>query len=104
MVLGKYNLNIEEQAELYELITNVLDALRLDQRHKVSLSEYGFAPCHIREEMRRRGWKDNDFETNGWEGDTWYYFSHPDYKYTVVMFYCGYTFSIEMYRGDIDDE
>jgi len=51
----------------------------------------------------QNGWCDDDFETNGWEDDTWYYFSHEDYEYQVVIYYCGYTFSIEMYRSDIDD-
>ena len=103
MIRGKYKLSPEEQAEVSVLIKNVLDALSLDQRHTASLTEYDIAPCHVRETMRMFGWSDDDFETNGWEGDTWYYFSHDDYEYQMVMFYCGYTFSVEMYRSDIDD-
>lgn len=103
MIRGKYKLSPEERVEVLVLIKNVLDALALDQRRIASLTEYDIAPCHIREAMRELGWRDDNFETNGWEGDTWYYFSHEDYDYGVNMFYCGYTFSIEMYRSDIDD-
>ena len=103
MIRGKYKLNPEEQAEVVALIKNILDALALDQRHTASLTEFDIAPCHIREVMHELGWRDDDFEINGWEGDTWYYFSREDYEYGVTMYYCGYTFSVEMYRSDIDD-
>ena len=40
---------------------------------------------------------------NGWQNDTWYWFSHPDYDFRLVFYYEGYTFEMKLYREDIDD-
>lgn len=103
MIRGKYRLSPTEKEEAEKIVRAALSALAKDQRKRVSLTEFDIAPCHVRDAMRKFNWEQDDFETNGWEGDTWYYFSHEDYEYQAVMFYCGYTFSIEMYRSDIDD-
>lgn len=103
MIRGKYKLATDETEQVLAIVKGALTTLAAIKEKAVSLTEFDIAPCHIREAMRALGWDDNDFETNGWEGDTWYYFSHEDYEYQVAMYYCGYTFSIEMYRSDIDD-
>lgn len=103
MIRGKYGLTAEEKEQVLAIVKGALATLAAIKHKAVSLTEFDIAPCHIRETMRELGWCDDNFETNGWEGDTWYYFSHEDYNYGVNMFYCGYTFSIEMYRSDIDD-
>lgn len=103
MIRGKYRLSSEEKEQVLVIVKEALTTLAAIKYKAVSLTEFDIAPCHIREAMRELGWCDDDFETNGWEGDTWYYFSHKDYEYQVVIYYCGYTFSIEMRRSDIDD-
>lgn len=103
MIRGKYRLATDENEQVLAIVKGALTTLAAIKTKAVSLTEFDIAPCHIREAMRELGWSDDDFETNGWEGDTWYYFSHDDYEYQMVMFYCGYTFSVEMYRSDIDD-
>ena len=103
MIRGKYTLAANENEQVLAIVKGALTTLAAVKSKAVSLTEFDIAPCHIREAMRELGWHDDDFETNGWEGDTWYYFSHEDYEYQAVMYYCGYTFSVEMYRIDIDD-
>ena len=103
MIRGKYNLELPEFETVLTIVQNTLDALANDQRAIVDLTSHDIAPCHIREALRFLGWEDDDYDRNGWEGDTWYYFDKEDSDYRIIMFYCGYTFSIEMYRSDIDD-
>lgn len=39
--------------------------------------------------------RDDDWDTNGWEQDTWYYFSKKGSK-KLSMYYCGYTGEISL--------
>ena len=103
MIRGKYRLAAEEKEQALAIVKGALVTLAAIKDKAVSLTEFDIAPCHICDMMDELGWSEASFDTNGWEGDTWYYFSHEDYEYQAVMHYCGYTFSIEMYRSDIDD-
>lgn len=103
MIRGKYRLAAEEKEQALAIVKGALATLAAIKNKAVSLTEFDISPCHICDMMDELGWSEASFDTNGWEGDTWYYFSHEDYEYQVAMFYCGYTFSVEMYRSDIDD-
>ena len=47
--------------------------------------------------------EDDELEDNGWQNDCWTYFSHYDYDFVLVLYYCGHTFELKLYRADSDD-
>lgn len=102
MIRGKYNLLPREKEYVEGLVKGVIKTLDDEISDEVSLSSFDIAPCHICDAMEAFGWEQDESDSNGWENDTWYYFAHPNYKYVIVMFYCGYTFELKMYRGDKD--
>jgi hypothetical protein len=102
MIRGKYNLLPREKEYVNGLVKGVIKTLDDEINDEVNLSSCDIAPCHICDAMEVFGWEQDESDSNGWENDTWYYFAHPDYKYVIVMFYCGYTFELKMYRGDKD--
>lgn len=52
--------------------------------------------------LRDIGWDDDEPEDNGCQNDCWIYFSHHDYDFILVLYYCGHTFELKLYREDID--
>ena len=101
---GQYNLTPEEHEEYLPYIAKILTELEEDQRATISLAHLNIAPCHVDDLMEELGWERDDFESNGWQCDCWYYYSRPEVDYTIVMYYEGFTFNLEMHRGDIDDD
>ena len=100
---GQYNLTQEEHDVFLPCLQGVLNNLDKNQRNTHSLTHLEIAPCHIDNLMGQLGWERFQHDTNGWQRDCWMYYSHPDYDYTIVLYYEGFTFKLEMYRGDIDD-
>lgn len=62
-----------------------------------------YAPAKLDKILKEEGWKRLDFETNGWQQDTWYYYAHPDYDFQLIMEYSGFYGDLKLYREDIDD-
>lgn len=62
-----------------------------------------YAPSELDEILREEGWERLDFETNGWQQDTWYHYSHSDYDFQLTMEYSGFYGDLKLYRNDIDD-
>jgi hypothetical protein len=58
----------------------------------------------VDEILKELGWDRDTMEQNGWEGECWCNYSHSNYKFTLVLNYEAWTFNMELYRGDIDDE
>lgn len=103
---GIYNLT-EEELDLYTgTIQAIIARLCLPsfRREQIELSKLDIAPCHVDDILKNLGWTRESFESNGWENDTWYYYTNTAYDFGLVMFYCGYTFKLVLYRTDIDDE
>ena len=101
---GQYNLTPEEHDVLFPYIKEILEKLDKYQREIYSLTHLEIAPCHVDDLMGELGWERYEMDHNGWQCDCWMYYSHPDYEYTIVVYYEGFTFNLEMHRGDIDDE
>ena len=103
---GIYNLT-EEELDLYTgTIQAIIERLcsPFSRRAQIELSKLDIAPCHVDDILKNLGWTRESFESNGWENDTWYYYTNTAYDFGLVMFYCGYTFKLVLYRTDIDDE
>lgn len=61
------------------------------------------APSDIDDYLEELGWNRDSFDTNGWQQDTWYYYSNKDYGFRMVMEYSGFYGSLKLYREDADD-
>ena len=62
-----------------------------------------YAPSELDKILEEEGWERLDFETNGWQQDTWYHYIHPDYNFQLTMEYSGFYGDLKLYRKDIDD-
>ena len=62
-----------------------------------------YAPSELDEILQEDGWERLDFDENGWQQDTWYWYAHPDYNFQLTMEYSGFYGDLKLYRRDIDD-
>ena len=78
-----------------------------DSRWDVSLdlSELpGVGPYHIENILKELGYKNNDYDTNGWQMDYWFHFIHQDKKFPPLCLQ-GTAIIHEMYlHGEDEDE
>lgn len=59
------------------------------------------SPSKVIEILETFGWtRDDDWDSNGWEQDTWYNLSHPDKDYRLTLFYCGFYGDIHLGRKE----
>lgn len=87
------------------LFKNVIDYLNMDETYQFEVSEFipNASPSDIHEFIESLGWTYLEFDSNGWQQDTWYYYKHEDYSFSLVMNYGGFYGGIVLYRADIDD-
>lgn len=53
--------------------------------------------------LNELGWSNISSDSNGWEQDTWYRYTHEGYPCDLIMGYGGFYGDLELYRSDIDD-
>ena len=70
--------------------------IRLSQnkQYEESFTHLEFCPANLIDALRDMGWEDDELEDNGWQNDCWTYFSHYDYDFVLVLYYCGHTFEL----------
>ena len=100
---GKYHMMDWEEIKWTLVMKQSIAKLSQDKSYQENLTNYDVCPSNIVDVLRKMGWEDDDQEANGWQHDTWIYLSHPDYDFCLVLYYCGYTFEMNLYRSDIDD-
>lgn len=61
------------------------------------------SPSEINDLLEKMGWSKIDSESNGWQQDTWYRYTHEGYPVGLTMAYGGFYGDLELYRSDIDD-
>ena len=61
------------------------------------------SPSEINDLLEKMGWSKVDSESNGWQQDTWYRYTHEGYPVGLTMAYGGFYGDLELYRSDIDD-
>lgn len=66
----------------------------------IDLTFFDLCPSNVLDVFKLLGWEQIDFESNGWEQDTWYDFAHLDYDFKICFFYCGCTFKMHLYRKE----
>ena len=62
-----------------------------------------YSPSELDSFLKEAGWERLDFETNGWQQDTWYHYIHPDYDFQLTMEYSGFYGDLKLYREDINN-
>ena len=100
---GKYHMMDWEMIKWKLVLQQIIAQLVQNKLHQEDLTNYDVCPSNLIDALREMGWEDDEQEANGWQHDTWIYLSHPDYNFCLVLYYCGYTFEIKIYRSDIDD-
>lgn len=58
------------------------------------------APYELDDILEELGWIREGRDDNGWEQDTWYWYTHPDYDYGLTMFYSGFYGGLKLYHSD----
>ena len=62
-----------------------------------------YSPSELDDILQEKGWERLDFDSNGWQQDTWYWYAHPDFDFELTMAYSGFYGDLKLYRRDIDD-
>lgn len=70
--------------------------LRNSPLHKHSPAQV----CDLLEEL---GWSHDDWETNGWDQDTWIPFTHENYSFGITLNYSGYYWTMKLYRIELEE-
>lgn len=99
---GNWSLKDWEAEKWKREFLRFIKRLEVSKKEKIDLTSFDLCPSNVIDILELLGWEQIDFDSNGWEQDTWYDFTHPDYDFEVGFFYCGYTF--KMYLSRKEDE
>lgn len=94
MAYGKWSLTTEEEKYFIPLFKYMIDELTCGRRDEFDLSGKGINPYQAAKIMKQLGYPQKDFETNGWEQDTWQYFENT----SICIFSCGQTFELRIFK------
>lgn len=100
---GRYTMMDWEQEKWKQELSAAITRLSYNQRHEEDLTNWDLCPANVCKSLENLGWTQEDMDDNGWQHDTWYHFSHPNYQFGLTFYYEGYTFEMKLYRSDIDD-
>ena len=80
---------------IHELTSNTIDC--------VELSYLNIGPSQCTDILESLGYeRDDDWDTNGWEQDTWYYYTKEGYS-KLCLRYCGYDGEIKLCLCEEDE-
>lgn len=86
---GKIDLEPWEISELTPWFEGGIYALEtLERWERLDLNLFNITPDQVIQMLEHLGYEETDWEHNGWEQDTWFYFSHPEHK-ELCFFYSG---------------
>lgn len=100
---GKYHMMDWEEKKWMQRLTVAIAELVQDKSKQIDFTNDDVCPANIVNILRKMGWEDDVQSENGWENDTWIPLAHEDYNFSLILYYCGYTFELKLYRSDIDD-
>lgn len=85
MVRG-YSISKEEIDRVMPFVRGVIHELEVGNATNIELSLLNLGPCQFTDIFEQLGYDRNDcWDTNGWEQDTWYYFSKKDSKNSLCI-------------------
>ena len=95
------NRNNEENLE-YQTFKNLaqfgwVPFLMENPDSEVDLRAYpNLSPSKVIDLFEDLGWESDWEGDNGWDQDTWYSLSNPNYPYTLTLYYSGYYWSLSL--------
>lgn len=101
---GKFHMMDWEESKWTLILKQIIAQLSQDKSHQEDLTGYDVCPSNIADVLEKMEWNWEEQEDNGWEHDTWIYFTHEDYDFGLCLFYSGYTFEMKIFRSDIDED
>lgn len=84
----KYNLTEKEMKSLIPYFKGFIYEIETENI-EIDLSWLNLSPNNIVDILRELGYTKEDWDTNGWDQDTWIYMFKPE-KPTLCLYYCGY--------------
>lgn len=100
---GKLNMMDWEIAKWKQELSAAITRLSQDKLYEEDFTNIDVCPANLIYALRDMGWNDDESEDNGYQNDYWIYFTNCDYDFVLVLYYCGHTFELKLYRADIDD-
>ena len=99
---GKWNMMDWEMEKWKQELSAAITRLSQDELYEKDFTNLDVCPANLIDALRDMGWNDDESQDNGWQGDSWIYFYHYNYDFTLVLYYCAHTFELKLYRADID--
>lgn len=100
---GKYHMMDWEEKKWMQRLTVAIAELVQNKSKQIDFTNDDVCPANIVKVLEKMGWEWDEQDDNGWQNDCWIYFSHYDYDFVLILYYCGYTFEMNLYRSDCDD-
>lgn len=95
---GAYYLN-EAEIEQWKPLFEDYIPLICERPVYWSLTDVNLGPANVKFMLTNiLGYEELEWDSNGWEQDTWYKFQIPETDITLVMYYCGFTFDLTLSR------
>ena len=81
-----YSISEEDIDRVMPFVRGAIHELEVGNTGNVELSLLNLGPCQFMDIFDKLGYdRDDDWDTNGWEQDTWYYFSKKAPKDSVCI-------------------
>ena len=95
--MRNYNdLTDAEMERLLPIFKGIITVLESEEYDSIEVSMINVGPKDVMDILDVLGYeREDEWNTNGWEQDTWYYFSKKSSK-RLSMYYCGYTGEISL--------
>ena len=101
-IRGEWNLRDWERAYWQVFFEKEIEKLESDSIKAVDLTKEDLCPENVIDILNLLDYEDYDYDTNGWEQDTWVSFSKEN-EDTLMLYYCGRTFKMELMLADEED-
>lgn len=98
-----YSLNSVDIEVLAPIMEGIVWRLEQGDIDDIELSVINLGPSQFIKLLEAIGYEcDEDWDSNGWEQDTWYFLTREG-RSNLTLFYCGYDGEIRLRLSDIDD-
>lgn len=98
-----YSLDNKDIKMLAPIMEGIVYRLEMGDLDDIELSIINLGPSQFIQILQNIGYElDDNWDTNGWEQDTWYHFfkeGHPN----LTLFYCGYYGEIKLYLTEEEE-
>lgn len=93
---GRYQMMDWELQKWKQELSAVIARLSQNKSYQEDFTHLDVCPANIEKALEDMGWECDEQDENGWQSDCWLYFSHYDYDFVLVLYYCGYTFEMKL--------